>query len=189
MPMPIEIRKTEIEDVLEVVTGVARDDRGFFSEAYSKSVWTEAGFSHEFVQDNISLSTKGTLRGLHYQLEPHGMGKLVRVISGSIFDVGVDLRKGSPTFGKWLGRTLTGKSGLTLYLPIGFAHGFLALEDETVVYYKSTALHAPEAERSMSYRDPALGIEWPVKPTLVSEKDAEAPLLKDAEHNFIYSRE
>lgn len=186
--MPVTIRTTEIEGVLEIATGVARDGRGFFSEAYSKTVWNDAGFDEEFVQDNISLSARGTLRGLHYQIEPHAMGKLVRTVAGSVFDVGVDLRRGSPTFGKWIGRTLTADDGLTLYFPGGFAHGFVALEDATLVYYKCTAMHTPQAERVIRYTDPAIGIDWPLEPTIVSEKDAAAPLLADAEHNFAYGQ-
>jgi len=186
MPMPIGIRKTELEGVLEIATGVARDERGFFSEAYSSGVWRDAGFDEEFLQDNISLSVKGTLRGLHYQLEPHAMGKLVRVLRGSAFDVGVDLRRGSPTFGRWVGRTLTADDGVALYFPGSFAHGFVALEEETLVYYKCTALHTPEAERAIRFDDPAIGIEWPVEATKVSDKDAAAPLLDEAEHNFLY---
>ncbi len=187
MPMPIRIRETEIEGVLEIATGVARDERGYFSEAYSTAVWTDAGFDEVFLQDNISLSAKGTLRGLHYQLEPHAMGKLVRVLRGSAFDVGVDLRKGSPTFGGWVGRTLTADDGVALYFPRSFAHGFVALEEETLVYYKCTALHAPEAERAIHFNDPAIGIEWPLEPVIVSEKDAAAPSLEAAEHNFLYT--
>lgn len=187
MPMPVDIRETEISGVLEIATGIARDDRGYFSEAHSSIVWADAGFDSQFVQDNVSQSVKGTLRGLHYQLEPHAMGKLIRILRGSVFDVGVDLRQGSPTFGKWVGRTLTAEEGTALFFPGGFAHGFLALEDETLVYYKCTAMHTPEAERAILYKDPAIGIEWPVEPAIVSEKDAAAPLLSEAEHNFLFT--
>jgi dTDP-4-dehydrorhamnose 3,5-epimerase len=114
------------------------------------------------------------------------MGKLVRVIRGSIFDVGVDLRRGSPTFGRWLGRELSSENGLALYFPPGFAHGFLALEDNTYVYYKCTNVHVPEAERALSYQDPSVGIVWPIEPTIISNKDAAAPFLDEAEYNFIY---
>ena len=187
MPMPVSIFATEIEGVLEIVTGIIRDDRGFFSEAYSRRVWAEVGFDEEFIQDNLSLSAKGTLRGLHYQIEPHPMGKLVRAVTGSIFDVGVDLREGSPTFGKWIGRKLSADDGKMLYFPGGFAHGFVALEDETLVLYKCTAMHTPEAERAIRYDDPAIGIDWELTPTIVSEKDAEAPLMADAEFSFPYT--
>jgi len=186
MPMAVKFVETEIPDVLVVETGIARDSRGFFSEAYSAKVWREAGFQETFVQDNLSMSARGTLRGLHYQLNPHGTGKLVRVVAGSVFDVAVDLRRGSPTFCKWIGVTLSAENSLVLWIPVGFAHGFMALEDDTVVWYKCSNVHVPEAERSISYRDPEIGIEWPFEPTLVSEKDAAAPSLKEAEYNFTF---
>jgi len=186
MPMPIEIEETEICGVLIIKTGVFRDERGFFSESYSRTVWEKAGFHESFVQDNLSLSAKGTLRGMHYQLEPHGMGKLIRVITGAVFDVAVDLRRGSPTFGKWIGRELSAENALAFWVPVGFAHGFVALEDQTHVYYKCSGVHAPEAERSLSYKCPEVGIEWPVEPTIVSKKDTEAPGLSEADHNFVF---
>ena len=186
MPMPVNFTNTEIPDVLVVETGIFRDDRGFFSETYSRKVWLEAGFKETFVQDNLSMSAKGTLRGLHYQIEPYGMGKLVRVVSGSVFDVAVDIRKGSPSFGEWVGRTLSSENRCSLWVPVGFAHGFVALEDDTLVWYKCTEMHTPEAERSLSYSDPAVGIEWPLEPSIISEKDAAAPTLDRAEYNFIY---
>jgi dTDP-4-dehydrorhamnose 3,5-epimerase len=184
--MSVEFAETEIADVLEVKTGLFEDDRGFFTEAYSLSVWKAGGFDRIFVQDNLSCSKKGTLRGMHYQLSTHGMGKLVRVVRGAVFDVAVDLRKGSPSFGKWVGRMLSDENSLALWIPVGFAHGFVALEDDTLVWYKCTGVHAPEAERSLNYRDPAVAIEWPLEPTIMSRKDAEAPLLADAEYDFVY---
>ncbi|HEO70526.1 MAG TPA: dTDP-4-dehydrorhamnose 3,5-epimerase, partial [Candidatus Hydrogenedentes bacterium] len=137
--------------------------------------------------DNLSLSAKGTLRGMHYQIEPHAMGKLVRAITGAVFDVAVDLRRGSPTFGKWVGRMLSEGNPAAMWVPPGFAHGFVALEDHTLVYYKCTRLYAPQAERSLSYADPEVGIEWPMQPTVISPKDAEAPLLREADYNFTYA--
>jgi dTDP-4-dehydrorhamnose 3,5-epimerase len=184
MPVPVKLVGTEIPDVVVVESRIFRDDRGFFTEIYSKKTWGEAGVSQNFVQDNLSRSAKGTLRGMHYQLNPHGMGKLVRAVTGSIFDVAVDLRDGSPTFGKWVGRTLSGDKGLALWVPVGFAHGFVALEDDTFVVYKCTEIYTPESERSLSYADPEVGIEWPMTPTIISEKDAEAPSLQEAEYNF-----
>lgn len=186
MPMPVEFRKTEIDGILEVVTKAFSDNRGFFSEVYSRTIWANGGFHEEFVQDNLSLSRKGTLRGLHYQLDPHGMGKLVRTITGSVYDVAVDLRRGSPTFGRWIGRELSGANGLALWIPAGFAHGFVALEDNSLVLYKCTEMHVPESERSVSYKDPAIGIAWPMEPTIISQKDAQAPMLANAEYNFVY---
>lgn len=188
MPMSVEFTRTEIEDALEVKTGQFVDDRGFFTETYSLPVWTAAGFEEIFVQDNLSKSSKGTLRGMHYQLSARGIGKLVRVVSGAIFDVAVDLRKGSPSFGKWVGRTLSAENGLSLWVPVGFAHGFVALEDDTLVWYKCTGAHAPEAERSLRYNDPSVAVEWPLEPTTISQKDADAPLLADAEYDFVYEK-
>ncbi len=187
MPMPITITPTEIPDVLVIETGLFRDERGFFSESYSQPIWAEHGFNETFVQDNLSMSVKGALRGMHYQLDPHGMGKLVRVIRGAVFDVAVDLRDGSPTFGQWVGRELTGDNGWTYWIPVGFAHGFVALEDDTLVHYKCTGTHTPEAERSLSYACPKVGIAWPIEPGIVSKKDTAAPTLDACEHNFTYN--
>jgi dTDP-4-dehydrorhamnose 3,5-epimerase len=147
-------------------------------------MWRKAGFEAEFVQDNLSRSCCGTLRGMHYQLEPHGMGKLVRCVRGAVFDVAVDLREGSPTYAKWVGRELSEGNHLSLWVPVGFAHGFVALEDDSLVHYKCTEIHTPAAERALSYKDPTVGIEWPLAPTVVSPKDEAAPLLGDAEANF-----
>ncbi|HEX3593632.1 MAG TPA: dTDP-4-dehydrorhamnose 3,5-epimerase, partial [Polyangiaceae bacterium] len=163
--MPLKMTPLEIPDVLVIETGVIRDDRGYFAETYSAKVLESHGFRVGFVQDNLSMSRRGTLRGLHYQLEPHGMGKLVRVLSGSAFDVAVDIRRGSPTFGKWVARRLDFESREALWIPPGFAHGFLALEDDTLLLYKCSTTHTPEAERSIHYADPAIGIAWPMTPT------------------------
>ncbi len=187
MPMPVKVTPAEIPEVLVIETAIVRDDRGFFSETYSSRVLAESGFHEAFLQDNLSSSKKGTVRGLHYQLEPHGMGKLVRVIKGSIFDVAVDIRRGSPSYGKWLGRTLTEGNRLSLWVPKGFAHGFLALQDETLVLYKCTETHTPAAERAINYADPAIGIAWPIEPSLIAPKDAAAPPLAAAEHHFEYA--
>jgi dTDP-4-dehydrorhamnose 3,5-epimerase len=186
MPMPVKITETEMPGVLLIEGKCAFDDRGFFSEAYSAAVWRNAGFGEQFIQDNVSLSRKGTLRGMHYQIEPYGIGKFVRVFSGAIFDVGVDLRKGSPTFGGCLGRTLRAEDAVGLYFPSGIAHGFLALEDNTIVFYKCTQMHVSEAERVLSYKDPRIGIKWPAEPALISPKDADAPFLDKADYNFVY---
>lgn len=186
MPMPVKITTTELPDVLLIETGMVRDDRGFFSETYSAKMFEAAGFRSTFVQDNLSQSKRGTLRGMHYQIEPHGMGKLIRVIRGAVFDVAIDIRRGSPTYGKWVGRRLDAENRLSLWVPIGFAHGFLALEDDTLVLYKCTEIHTPEAERAVNYADPTIGIAWPFPPTEVTAKDAAAPPLSAAEHNFTY---
>lgn len=186
MPMPVRFIETELDGVLVVESGRAADDRGFFSEVYSERTWAEQGFRERFVQDNLSMSHKGVVRGMHYQLEPHAMGKLVRAVRGAVYDVAVDLRRGSPTFGKWVGVELNESGNTALWIPAGFAHGFLALEDHTLVYYKSTAVHTPEAERTLSYQCPRVGICWPIPPKIISRKDAEAPGLDEAEFNFRY---
>jgi dTDP-4-dehydrorhamnose 3,5-epimerase len=187
MPMPVEFTTTEIAGVLVVKTGRVDDERGFFSESYSLPVWKAAGFSPLFVQDNLSRSRRGTVRGMHYQLSARGMGKLVRVVHGAVFDVAVDLRRGSPSFGKWVGRELSADNGLSLWVPPGFAHGFVALEDEALVLYKCTDSHAPEAERALHYNDPTVAVKWPIEPTIVSTKDEQAPYLAAAEYDFVYA--
>lgn len=186
MPMPVKVSPTEIPDVLVVETGIAKDDRGFFSESYSAPMFAAAGLREPFLQDNLSSSKKGTIRGLHYQIEPKAMGKLVRALRGSIFDVAVDIRRGSPWFGKWVGRTLTAENRLSLWVPVGFAHGFVALEDDTLVLYKCTTIHAPETERAIHHSDPTLAVAWPLPPSMVSPKDAQAPSFAEAEYNFEY---
>lgn len=185
--MPVEFIETEIPAVLEVRPRVFRDGRGFFMEAHSERNWAQGGFDERFVQDNVSCSAKGVLRGMHYQLDPHGMGKYVRVLRGAVFDVALDLRRGSPTFGRWAGRELTAENALGLWVPVGFAHGFQALEDDTLVYYKCTGLYTPDAERSVNAYDAQAAITWPLKEATLSEKDAVAPSLADAEYNFAYS--
>lgn len=184
--MPIKLVPTEIPDVVVVEAPVFRDNRGYFTEVYSVRAWEDAKLAQHFVQDNLSKSAKGTLRGLHYQIEPHAQGKLVYALSGAVYDVAVDLRRGSPTFGKWVGRLLSGGSGLAMWIPPGFAHGFLALEDESLLFYKCTTPWARDAERSLAYNDPTIGIAWPMQPTIISEKDEHAPPLKDADFNFTF---
>ena len=184
--MPVTITQTEIDGVLEMRTPVYRDERGYFTEVYVEETWRALGFTERFVQDNASYSNKGVLRGMHYQLAPHGMGKLVRVLQGAAFDVGVDLRTGSPTFGRWVGRELSAENGLALFFPAGFAHGFVAMEDNTVFTYKCTGCYAPQAERTLLYCDPTVNIAWPVPPTQISPKDTQAPCLENAETNIPY---
>lgn len=184
--MGVTFHKTEIPDVLVVESPIFRDDRGAFTEIHNSAAWAEQGFSEAFRQDNLSVSARGVMRGMHYQIEPHAMGKFVRALHGAIFDVAVDLREGSPCFGAWIARELSAANGLGMWVPAGFAHGFLALEDDTQVLYKCTEVYTPEAERSIVYDDHEIGIEWPFEPTLVADKDRKAPAFKDAEHNFTY---
>lgn len=186
MPMSVAFIPTKLDGVFVVEGGRATDDRGYFCELYAEHAWTEQGFPVRFVQDNLSVSRKGVLRGMHYQIEPHGIGKFVRVVRGAAFDVAVDLREGSPTFGQWIGVELSERENRGLWIPVGFAHGFLALEDHTTMLYKGTTGHVPEAERCLSYRCPRVNIAWPSAPLIVSPKDADAPDLDHAEFNFRY---
>lgn len=156
------------------------DDRGLFFEIFRDDRYARAGLSGPFVQDNFSRSRRGTLRGLHFQ-EPHGQGKLVQALRGSVYDVVVDVRRGSPTFGRWVGVELDGQSLRQLWVPPGFAHGFCVTSDEADFLYKCTTPYVPAAERSIAWNDPALAIDWPISAPLLSTKDAAAPTLAAAE--------
>jgi dTDP-4-dehydrorhamnose 3,5-epimerase len=172
-----------IEGVLILEPKVFGDKRGFFLESYNQLAFDAAlGSEVRFVQDNHSRSAKGVLRGLHYQLPPHAQGKLVRVTQGSVFDVAVDLRRGSPSFGRWVGIELSGENHRQLWLPPGMAHGFLVTSDSADFLYKTTRYYAPEAERCVRWDDAAIGIAWPTLggAPLLSAKDAVAPPLADA---------
>ena len=164
------------------------DHRGFFAETYSRRNYSELGIEDEFVQDNHSLSREvGTLRGLHFQAPPHAQAKLVRCGRGAIFDVAVDIRKGSPTYGDWEGYELTAENGEQLYIPVGFAHGFVTLEPDSEIVYKCSDYYAPETEGSVLWNDPDIGIDWPpVSGPILSDKDASAPLLSDLESPFTF---
>jgi dTDP-4-dehydrorhamnose 3,5-epimerase len=180
----IEVRELELAGVYEITPRRFGDDRGFFSETYSAPGLAAAGIDLTFVQDNHSLSRKaGVLRGLHYQLPPFAQGKLVRVISGAILDVAVDVRKSSPTFGRWLALEVSAKRWSQILVPKGFAHGFVTLVPDTEVIYKVTERYAPECDRSIRFDDPAIGIDWRVSAADVtlSDKDRNALLLADAE--------
>lgn len=172
---------TRIPAVIVIEPQVFGDARGFFLESYQKQRFAEAGIGFDFVQDNHSSSERGVLRGLHYQLR-QTQGKLVRVIAGEIFDVAVDIRKHSPTFGQWVGEYLSAGNRRMLWVPPGFAHGFYVTSEQAEVVYKATDYYAPQWERSILWNDPALGIAWPLKgdPTL-SAKDAAGKLLAQAE--------
>lgn len=161
------------------------DDRGHFAETYNKARFAEeTGYGGEFVQDNLSRSARGVVRGLHYQIEPRSQGKLVRVVSGVVFDVAVDVRRSSSTFGSWYGVDLSAEVGNQLWIPPGFAHGFLALTDGAEVVYKTTDFYSRDHERTIRWDDPTIDISWPVEgvgKVLVSDKDALAPSIGDAE--------
>jgi dTDP-4-dehydrorhamnose 3,5-epimerase len=180
--VPFEFVPTRLPDVVLIRPRVFGDARGFFMETYKRSAFAEAGFP-DFVQDNHSRSTRGVLRGLHYQADPHAQGKLVRATAGSIFDVAVDVRRHSPTLGAWVAARLSAENREMLYVPPGFAHGFLVTSDVADVQYKTTGEYHAPSERSIRYDDPAIGIEWPdigVDP-IVSDNDAAAPGFADAE--------
>ena len=165
-----------------------RDKRGFFSEIYNKKKYLEYDIDIEFVQDNHSVSLEiGTLRGMHFQAPPHAQAKLVRCGNGAIFDVAVDIRKGSPTFGVWQGYELSSKNGRQLYVPIGFAHGFVTLEPASEIVYKCSDYYAPETEGSVLWSDPEIGIDWPLQcQPVLSSKDATTPPLEKIENPFVY---
>jgi dTDP-4-dehydrorhamnose 3,5-epimerase len=175
----MKVTEVELPGILLIEPIVHGDSRGFFFETFQVERYAAAGISGPFVQDNASRSVKGTLRGLHFQ-EPRSQGKLVQVLRGSVWDVAVDVRKGSPHFGRWFGLELNEETHRQLWIPPGFAHGFCVLSDSADFFYKCTTLCAPEAERAVRWDDPALGIRWPVQAPRLSAKDAAAPRLADA---------
>lgn len=168
-----------IPDVLLIEPKVFGDDRGFFYESFNQRAFAEAtGLDLCFVQDNHSKSARNVLRGLHYQLPPRAQGKLVRVVAGEVFDVAVDIRRESPTFGRWVGEVLSAENKRQLWIPPGLAHGFLVLSETAEFLYKTTDYYTPECERCIAWNDPALGVEWPLQGVpILSTKDASAPLL------------
>ncbi|EEB73738.1 dTDP-4-dehydrorhamnose 3,5-epimerase [Thermococcus sp. AM4] len=178
--MPFEFKRLEIPDVILIKPKVFGDERGFFMETYKKPDFESAGIKGEFVQDNHSRSRYGVLRGLHFQREPYAQAKIVRVVRGVIYDVAVDLRKNSPTFGKWVGVILSEFNKWQLYIPRGFAHGFLVLSDVADVIYKVDNVYAPDYEGGIIWNDPELDIDWPVDEPIVSEKDRKLPTLREA---------
>jgi len=184
----MKIVDTFIEGLKVLEPTVFGDHRGWFMETYNEAVLQEAGINIQFVQDNQSFSaTKGTLRGLHYQLNPKAQTKLVRCTKGVIYDVAVDIRKGSPTYGKWFGVELSAGNKKQLLIPQGFAHGFMTVTDDVEVQYKVDALYAPDCDRGIIWNDPAINVEWPmdIQPVL-SAKDENAPTLEEADNNFIF---
>lgn len=176
----MNVEPLAIPEVLLFHGPVFHDDRGSFREVWKRDAYRELGLDADFVQDNVSVSEAGVLRGLHLQ-NPGSQGRLISVLAGRVFDVAVDVRMGSPTFGRWVGATLDVASGRQLYIPPGFAHGFLVLDGPCVFHYRCTAYYAPKHELIVHWRDPALGIEWPAEPVGVSAKDAAAPVLSEIE--------
>jgi dTDP-4-dehydrorhamnose 3,5-epimerase len=183
----MQVIPTEIPDVKILLPKQFKDHRGFFSEVYSTKLLKEAGIAASFIQDNHSLSVeKGVLRGLHYQIKPMAQDKLVRVVRGSILDVVVDIRRGSPTFGKHVMALVSAENWRQVFVPVGFAHGFVTLEPNTEVLYKVSAFYSPHHERGIRWNDPALGIDWGIAESeaVLSGRDTQHPLLSDAQDLF-----
>jgi len=182
----MEIIKTPISGLLILKPRVFEDARGFFCETYNEKTFSEAGIDLHFCQDNQSKSSYGVVRGLHYQLNPQSQSKLVSAAQGAVWDVAVDLRASSPTFGQWFGVELSEENHLQFLIPQGFAHGFSVLSETALFAYKCDNLYSPTLERGLAYNDPALAIDWkiPADKALISEKDTKHPLLKDADLNF-----
>ena len=184
--MPFSFKKLDMPEIILVESQPFPDDRGYFMESFKESVFIKNGINTKFVQDNFSHSTKGVLRGLHYQKSPKAQAKLVTALRGEIFDVAVDIRKNSPTYGKWLGETLSEKNHKLLYIPEGFAHGFCALSEEADVLYKVNNEYSPEHEKGILWNDPEMDIAWPIDKPILLEKDLLLPVLKNADNNFVY---
>ena len=185
----VKIELAAIDDVKIIWPDKFGDHRGFFSETFSSEKFKRSGLDLNFCQDNHSLSEKaGTLRGLHFQINPYAQDKLLRVTRGAIYDVAVDIRVGSPTFGKWVGYEISAKSWNQIFIPVGFAHGFCTLEDNTEVMYKVTAPYSPESERGIAWNDDELAIEWPIgsNAPILSEKDTNYPQLRNLPTFFKY---
>jgi dTDP-4-dehydrorhamnose 3,5-epimerase len=186
--MPMQVRALAIPDVILIEPRVFGDERGFFLETFNRARFAEATeVDAAFVQDNHSHSAGGVLRGLHYQL-PKTQAKLVCVAAGCVFDVAVDLRRGSPTFGRWVGERLSASNHRQMWIPAGFAHGFLVLSDEADFLYKTTEYYAPEHEHVVAWNDPDIGIQWPLegRAPVVSKRDAQAPRLRDLPADYLF---
>ena len=187
--MKYDFKRLSIPDLILVSPKIYDDERGFFYELYKESVFIENGVTTKFVQDNISFSKQNVIRGLHYQSNPKAQAKLVSVITGEIFDVAVDIRKNSSTYGKWVGEILSEENHKSLYIPEGFAHGFCVLSDDAYVFYKVTQEYSPEHARGITWNDSKLNITWPIDTPLLHEKDSQLPLLQDADNNFIFTKD
>lgn len=185
--MPFQFKRADIPEVIVIEPKAFGDERGYLMEIYKQSEFEAFGILERITQINYSHSTRGVLRGLHYQKQPRAQGKLVMTIRGDIFDVAVDIRKRSPTYGKWVGELLTAENHRMLYIPVGFAHGFVTLTDKVDVVYKvNGAEYTPELERGILWSDPEIAISWPLANPILSENDAGLPTLKDSDNNFQY---
>lgn len=184
--MPFKFKKLAIPEVILVETQTFPDQRGSFTEIFKESNFIANGINTRFVQDNYSHSIKGVIRGLHYQKDPGAQAKLVIAIKGEIFDVAVDIRKGSPTYGKWVGEILSEKNHRLLYIPEGFAHGFCVLSEDADVLYKVNSEYSPEHERGIIWNDPSISVRWPIDKPIMIKKDLDFPTLDNADNNFEY---
>ncbi|MCK5083938.1 MAG: dTDP-4-dehydrorhamnose 3,5-epimerase [Candidatus Omnitrophica bacterium] len=184
--MPFKFKKLEIPGLVLVEPEIYGDDRGYFLELYRKNEFEKAGITKPFVQVDHSKSKKNVVRGLHYQKDPMAQAKMVDVIEGSIFDVVVDIRKGSPSFGKWLGVILGGAQRQLLYIPEGFAHGFCVVSETAHIIYYCTQIYMPEYQRGILWNDPEMSISWPVEDPVLSDKDKKMPPLSQADNTFVF---
>lgn len=184
--MPFIFHQQKIPGVVLIEYEKINDNRGFFMETFREKEFFSHGIIQPFVQDNFSHSVRGVLRGLHYQKNPFAQGKLVLVLKGAVFDVGVDIRKGSPTYGEWVGEILSENNRRMLYLPPGMAHGFCVLSEKADFFYKVTADYAPEMDCGIIWNDPEIGIQWPIASPILSEKDQCLPSINEADNNYIY---
>ena len=184
----MKIIETFIQGLVVIEPKVFSDQRGYFFESFNEKTFADNGLNYNFIQDNESKSTFGVIRGLHYQLEPYAQAKLVRVLSGCVLDVAVDLRKGSPTFGKWFSQELSCENKLQLLVPRGFAHGFSVLSETAIFIYKCDSLYNKESERGINFNDPFLAIDWKVEENkrVISDKDIIQPLFHNTEKNFSF---
>ena len=187
--MPFIFTKTKIPDIVLIEPKIFSDDRGFFAEIFKSTDFKKNGIREDFVQVNHSKSGKDVLRGLHYQKHPQAQGKLMRALAGEIYDVAVDIRQGSPTFGQWVASVLSSENKRMLYVPAGFAHGFCVTSAEAEIFYMTTAEYAPECEAGVRWDDPDLRIGWPVARPRLSNRDLAWPWLKDADNNFRFGDE
>ncbi|MEM2160921.1 MAG: dTDP-4-dehydrorhamnose 3,5-epimerase [Candidatus Nitrosotenuis sp.] len=184
--MTFTFKTLQIPDVMVVEPRTFSDERGFFLENFKESEFSAKGITAKFVQDNISYSTYGVIRGLHFQKQPKEQAKLITVIKGKVFDVAVDIRKNSPTYGRWVGEILSEDNHKSLYIPEGFAHGFCSLNKESILFYKVTNEYSREHERGIIWNDPTLNIQWPVEKPIISDKDKELPSLANLDNSFTY---
>ena len=183
--MSFTFEPLSLQGVVLIRSRVFTDARGFFTEIYKHAEFSGAGITEHFVQDNYSISSRHVLRGLHYQKDPKAQGKLVRCVRGRVFDIAVDIRKGSPAYGKWIGIELSEDNNRMLYIPPSFAHGFVVLGESAEFVYKCTKEYSPEHERGIVWNDPVLNIDWQVTDPILSEKDKALPLLENADNNFV----